>query len=358
MFLRLLISILLGSLPAAHATELSFAITPRLDLMGDRNEGRYESEATRGHLGVNSSLKLGKSGDFQAYIEGFGEYDLSKNQANLRREQSDVILQEAYLEYKWGPVLFRAGKQPVRWSDSWTLPSLDIWSARYYNRLFFDPVSEQLVHPTGVLMTVGSPHESFTVFENLVPAQNQYPEPFPSSTPTFTPQLGLRGKVRLDSGFDLSAIFANQSSLVTYGASVSYALEQAVPKLEIGKNNAQSDFATVGSDIFIDDFTLLPQFTYYKVSNVAPFVEEAGYSWLAYGMVRWNKDPHEFDVQGFYDAREKGQFVAVHYSYQFRSGPLLELFAQNYAGNSGTLLGLYQQLTHSDVVGAKFGITF
>lgn len=338
---------------AFGATPLEFTLTsnPRVEWIQDRDE----TESARGHLGLNSSLK---AGSLQAYVEGFGEYDLQKDLANLRRSQSDVLLQEAYLEYKFGPLLVRAGRQPVRWSESWTLPSLDLWTARYYNRLFFDPVAEQLVHPTGVLFTLGDPKKSLSVFENLVPAQNQYPEPLPQSSSQFSPQLGVRGKIRLDSGFDVSAIYANQSSLVTYGASVSYALDQAVPKIEAGSNNAQGNFATLGSDIFIDEFTLLPQLTYYKVADASPLLGNSGYSWLAYAMIRWTKDPHEIDLQGFYDQRESGQFISLHYSYQFRAGPLLEIYAQNYGGMTGSLFGLYQQITHSDVAGVRLGITF
>lgn len=45
----------------------------------------------------------------------------------------------------------RIGRQPIRWSQSWTLPSLDIFSGRRSNRLFLDPLIDQFTTHSGFL---------------------------------------------------------------------------------------------------------------------------------------------------------------------------------------------------------------
>lgn len=304
-----------------------------------------EPKASRGMIKAQGNLKIG---NWQMVTEGFAETDTAIS-ANQRRSKRTTELQEAYLEWKPGALLLRAGRQPLRWSDSWTTPSLDLWTARRFNRLFYDPLSEQLVHPTGILAAWSAPSSSLEFFQNLQPAENRLPEPLPETPREWRKEWGARGKLRTDAGFDLGAVYFSQRGINTYGATASYALASAVPKLELGSDNSQNTFATLATDFFFGSFSILTQVTRYRAPNSNPL--------NYYILIRWEESPNAIEAQAFYDGQSRGQFSAFQYTHTFQPAIQFSMFVQNYRGDAGTLFGLYQTMTDGPVAGAKIAIT-
>lgn len=320
--------------------ESRFHLTPSLTWIHGK-----EPKASRGMIKAQGNFKIG---DWRFYSEGFVETDAAVS-AKERRSKRTSELQEAYLEWKPGALLIRAGRQPLRWSDSWTTPSLDLWTARRFNRLFYDPLPEQLVHPTGVLASWGTPSGSLEVFQNLQPAENILPEPLPETPRTWRKELGARGKLRTDAGFDLAALYFGQRDKDTYGATVSYALDSSVPKLEVGRDSDQDSFITLAADFFFGSFSILSQVTRYSTALETPF--------NYYLLVRWEENPDSIDLQAFYDGQSRGLFYSFQYAHTFQPAVQLSFFMQYYRGDPSTLFGLYQTMTDGPVGGARIAIT-
>ncbi len=119
------------------------------------------------------------------------ETEIKRRFVDLRRV---VILQEAYLEYKQESYFIRVGRQALRWSESWTLPSLDIWTGRRFNRLYFDPLADQLTHSTGATFSYAQDTFSVELVSFWDLAETFFPEPIPEVTPKKETSFGGRVK--------------------------------------------------------------------------------------------------------------------------------------------------------------------
>ncbi len=339
--------------PRAFAFETNFDLNSRLDLLN----GTKEIQSEQGLLKVSGG---GRGKQFSFYAEGFFSGDLAEAAKN-RRTQSTAALQEAYFETRWRFLFARVGRQPVRWSESWLSPSLDIWTARRYNRAFFDPLAEQLIHSTGVLISAASDKSSLDFFQALWPAVDQYPKPLPESTTEYSPQFGLRGKTQLFGGLDVSALYALRNDDQVYGFNSSYAFESVVPKIELGTtvdrelNRAINSFASLELDFFIGTWSILPQI---ESVSLAPAFGPETRSTYFYMPIRYSEDAHSFEVQILKKLSATEFFGGALYTYSFANGVQLSGVLQDYEGETGTLFGLYKDYTGGFVGGVRLAYLF
>ncbi|MCM2321765.1 MAG: hypothetical protein NDJ90_00715 [Oligoflexia bacterium] len=364
-----LCTLLIGATPALAGFSTELALHPRLESIWSA-----ASESSHSQRGVLKAEGRWSWGAFQVFGEGFVEGDLAKTPALQRRSRSSAILQELYGEFKLkdGDLILRAGLQAVRWSDGWVLPSLDLWTARRYNRLFLDPTSEQLVHPAGVLLIWNSAALSseLSAFVNVKPAEDRLPEPLPEKLEEKGPAFGFRAKTRLG-GFDLTAVGALTrepgSADVTggaadgrrlqLGASVNYALDAWVPRLELGTRGEREFYGSFGADFFPSadglgdgswSLSLLPQLTTWRTGSES--------RQLGYLALRLSNEANAWELQGYRELADTGdQFLSLLYKRAFRAPAELEasVFAQNYDGPPQSLFGIYEELLGGYAVGIR-----
>lgn len=325
--------------PIANAWESSLSLNPRAEMIGSKSV----NQATRGILVGRAGLS---EGAFGLTVEGFIEAELETERARERRSQNVAELQEAYVDYRFGAFFIRVGRQPVRWSQSWTLPSLDLFTERRWNRLFFDPVPEQLVHPDGVLLTWAGAESTVDLFANLLPATPEYPQPIAQGPPReFDPEAGFRIQNKWG-GIDSSLVYRWADEINTVGIALSYATDCCVWKAEAGLTDNQNRFMTAGLDVFIGDLGFLPQVTRFldEVTTQDRF-EHTAYLPIRYAA---GKSAFEFQVYRNFDAYDT--FGQVMYSYDITDTTKFSLFVQRYEGRPNRLFGLYQMMTEGGTV--------
>ena len=136
---------------ASVATAADFVFNPRYEVIRQNEPGKEILI----HRTLITSHFLAQSSRAKFYIDGFGEYEgAPSSQREWRRQENRAYLQEAYVEFKGDIFFMKIGQQALRWSDSWILPSLDVWTARRYERLFVDPLPQQLSHSAGAVFTI------------------------------------------------------------------------------------------------------------------------------------------------------------------------------------------------------------
>ena len=330
--------------------ETTFDLVPLAEIV----QGTTQTQAERGLLETKFHYK-----DQWAIIniDAFAMGDLAQTVPDTLNDRYVAFLQEAYLEVHPGENFnLKIGQMPVRWSESWTIPSLDIWTGRRWNQLFELPVAYQLVHPVGMLITNDNGTTTIAGFLNIIPAQDIYPPGVPPPpnplSGTNTPEYGVRFKTRL-AGFDFSAIAAQQQTQNVYGGNVSYALNWAVPKVEAGVNSRNDKFATGGLDIFLGDWSILPQATVFA-SNSLP----TEYQRLFYLPVRYSTESNSVEAQAYDNLDSGDQFYSLLYTHNFQNGLQLTGYVQNYLGDTGTLFGFYQTVTDGPVFGLRVADDF
>lgn len=300
-------------------------------------------------------------GPFGLFVEGFGEVEGNEDQKFIRRSESQAYLQEAYFEFKLDSFYLRVGRQAIRWSESWTLPSLDVWTGRRYNRLFFDPLSDQFTHPTGISASYAIDAFSLEFVGIGDVAPNYYPVPLPQESVEKNTSFG--GRVKADvAGFGLSAITAQVLKKNYYGAAANYAFEKAVPKFELGSitDNSQSVavkkdhlFSTMGCDLFLGNWVVLPQISAFEVTNSNAKTENQVSYYLS---TQWNPNRHDLQLQFYRNDTAKDMFGNVSYGYNVTDYMTVLGFVQNYEGQQG-LYQVFEELTGGWAFGARVELT-
>jgi len=293
------------------------------------------------------------------FLESFFEKTTNEYYAQELRSPSSGYLQEAYYEYRSGEFFLKVGKQALRWSETWSLPSLDVFTGRRYNRGFLDPMTEQFSHSTGLLLSHTGPRLSLDAYSLWLGPETTYPEPL---TPQDRIQRGameggLRGKVDLN-GHQMSAMIAHLESSFVYGGTWSYAFETVVPKIELGKrtwyhSNDRTfqpkviDFGTLGFDLFFDRWLFTPQ-----ISLIQDDLTK-GPSKNYFSSVSWIGNRHEFLFQGLLNEPYVGQFAHFAYTYKANSWCLFNFFWQNYDGINNSIYGSLRDTLGSSVIGGR-----
>ncbi|MGZ3773474.1 MAG: hypothetical protein ACXVCY_17780 [Pseudobdellovibrionaceae bacterium] len=320
--------------------------------------GRQDELADR--MILKSKLNANK-GPFGIFVEGFGEFEQNQEQVNIRRSPDKGYLQEAYLEFKLESFYIRVGRQALRWSESWTVPSLDIWTGRRWNRLLFDPISEQLTHSTGASLSYAAGDFSLDLVGVGELADNFYPLPVPEIANEKNTSFGGRVKWKF-AGIGFSTLAAQVLKKNYYGISANYALDSAVPKMEVGYSYDNSTdiatkrdarFATVGCDLFLGNFIILPQLSYFEV--LLPN-GDSEFQTSYYVSGQWNPNRHDVQIQFYQNPKTEDLFAGVSYGYNVTDYFTASGFIQNYDGING-LYKIYKEITGGPVVGVRFEMT-
>ncbi|WP_415063330.1 hypothetical protein [Bdellovibrio sp.] len=337
------------------------SIAARADLTG---ASRYEyirgKEEELAHRLIIKSKLNSNLGPFGIFVEGFGEFETNEDQAFIRRSPSRGYLQEAYLEFKKDSFYVRVGRQALRWSESWSLPSLDVWTGRRWNRLFFDPLADQLTHSTGVSFSYTTENTSLDLVGIGDLAETFYPVPIPEVENEKNTSFGGRFKWNV-AGFGFSAMSAQVLRKNLYGVSGNYAFDSAVPKIEIGYVDDTTPgltvkrdqmFSTLGCDLFLGNWVFLPQVTYFEVNTAQGTDHQTSF----YASAQWNPDRHDVQVLFFQNPQSKDAFMSASYGYNVTDYFTASGFVQNYAGQEG-LYKFYEEITGGLVVGLRLELT-
>lgn len=331
-------------LPVVALAEVT--VNPRYDYVQSQNE------ELANRLVLSASLAEEK-GPFKLFVEGFGDFETNEDQRALRRSPMKGYLQEAYLEFNFDAFYLRAGKQALRWSESWVLPSLDVWSGRKFNRLYFDPFKDQLNHSSGVSLSYAGARFSLDIALIGEYAETQLPYPLPERLQEQKDELSYGARFKGQAwSMDYSLIAAKVPNSEVYGVGLNYAFDDWVPKLEFGTQQKESEtlgsFLTLGADLFLGDWILVFQGTQLQERSRALEPDQT----LLYGSLQWRPDKHEVTLQAYANTTLKDQFLALSYGYQIHALVNLSAFVQNYAGEQG-LYAIYQEMTQETVVGAR-----
>lgn len=327
-------------------------LNPRYDLIG--NENIYWNR-----------LMLSSQVDFQVqsfrfYTDLFGEYNFNEVENYAwRTVESKGYLQELYIEYSTDYLYLKVGRQANRWSDSWVLPSLDIWTARKYERLFVDPLAFQLSHSTGATLSITKTKWQLDLVAFTEVAEDSLPALLPQPKEE-KESLNPGARFKFDfKGLQNSFVIARalKKNLVGYG--VNYAFESWVPKFEIGyKKNEQksgliyrenSGFASIGADIFIGRLTLTPQFVMFNEDNDL----ENNMQGLHYLSVLYTAGVHEIQLQEFANTYYKDLFYSAQYTITLKKRFSIGVLYQNYDGGAATLTKFVNDKTNGDLFGIR-----
>lgn len=330
-----------------------FTVAPRYEFI----RGKDEELANRFLVKAKVNTNLGP---FGVFVEGFSEFESNEDQSFIRRSPSRGYLQEAYFEFKLESFFVRVGRQALRWSESWTVPSLDIWTGRRWNRLFFDPLADQLTHPTGASFSYAKNDFSLDLVGVGEIAETTYPIPFPQVSEEKNTSFGGRAKWGV-TGFGFSAVTAQILKKNYYGLGANYAFDQAVPKFEVGTRHdtaavvsagQDQSFATLGCDFFLGSWILLPQVSVYEAVNGLAKETQTTY----YFSTQWNPNRHDVQLQAFYNQQSKDSYFNFSYGYNVTDAVTVSGFVQNYEGEQG-LYQVYHDITGGTVVGMRVEVT-
>ncbi len=333
------------------ASELN--INPRYDFISGKN-------IQFNRLLLQSDMSV-QSENFKGYLDAFVEYDFAPEEnKRWRRTKKELFLQELNGEFSSSNFFIKFGRQAARWSDSWVLPSLDVWTARRFERLFVDPLPFQLAHSSGVILSIVNPTWSIDLAAMFDVPFNTLPEPYPVQTQINEPEVvnpGIRTKFSLG-GLQTSLIAARAHRQNTFGISSNYAFDKFVPKIELGGTvNEQKDnsitsrrmaFSTLGVDIFWDEWTLTPQFTGYSNEDLD---SEDSSNFLAYFSATYSKGKHEFQWQNFTNRNSTNTFYSSTYSYSLNKNWSISALVQKYQGDSFNLTTITENNTGGVLVG-------
>ena len=339
----------------SQSLALDVNFNPRYDLISG-NEILF----SRGLMQTDISFQ---SRRFKFFMDGFGEADFAPEEQKIwRRSKNAFYLQELYGEFSGDMIYFKIGRQATRWSDSWVSPSLDIWTGRRYERLFIDPLSMQLAHSTGGLLSIVGSSWSVDLAAMWDVAQDTFPEPYPNPQEVAEKESvnpGLRAKLALG-GIQSSFVAARTLRKNTFGMSVNYAFEKIVPKIEVGGTiNEQKDatlksrrmaFSTFGMDIFWDQWTLTPQFTGYSNEDLTSYDSS---QFIGYMSATYSNGQHEFQWQNFSNKDYTSTFYSAAYTYALKQNWSFSALIQNYQGTGLNLSSLVEQQTGGTLVGVR-----
>lgn len=297
-------------------------------------------------------------GPFSVYVEGLAEGEtLADRREERRLRGSSAILQEGYVEYKASSFFLKAGKQAMRWSDMWVTPSLDVWTARRWNRFLFDPQPEQLEHSTGVSASYAVEGFSADLFAVSELARSRFPEPLPEfATPESRSGNG-GARVKWEAGgFGFSVLGARAGMKDIAGGAVNFATENFVPKLEIGRAwdrtpslmpGSDGSFVAGGVDVFSGAWTFQPQLTVFDFSRAG------GAQTIVYLSGTRSTEKHDLEIQSFVNTVTHDSFFNAYYGYNWKDWFQTGVFVQNYDGVDGGLFTLFKRLTGGPVYGVR-----
>jgi hypothetical protein len=338
-------------LPSVSFAGASAVLTPRFEAI----QGK-ETMAKRALLRAKLS---GDGGPYSFYVEGFGEAESDPVRVDQRRLASGVFLQEAYVEFKLESFYLRAGKQSMRWSEMWVVPSLDVWTARRWNRFLFDPQPEQLEHSGGVSASYAVEGFSVDVAAINEPARARFPDPLPEFTDEVSEEISGGFRVKGDVlGFGLALVSARVGMKDTTGIALNRAFESFVPKFEAGTIRDRSlvplgqvddKFVALGVDIFLGNWTLQPQATAFDFGEEDP----SDYQSVYYLGANWLSDRHDLQMQTFGNTASKDFFFNLFYGFNWKDWVQVGGFVQNYQGSDGRLFTYYHEATGGWLAGLR-----
>ena len=310
---------------------------------------------------LQSSLSV-QTSTLKLYTDIFAELDRTPNEQKLwRRGHDQLNLQEFYLEFVGDSIFLKLGKQATRWSESWILPSLDVWTARKYERLFVDPVPQQLSHSSGAVFTYVKPLWSIDIAAMGDVPQDTYPEPFPEKieiekTDAINPGARLKFETF---GLQSTLIAARALQINTFGYAMNYAFDNWVMKAEVGQSTDDRtdsviiqdiQFATLGTDIFWGNLTMTPQVTAFKRHESTLEPDDQAIAFISF---QYTEDEHELQLQGFTNTTYSSDFWSAQYTYTHQQNLSLTALAQNYDGDVGTFTGLVKDQTGGFLFGLR-----
>lgn len=346
-----------GIILATPGAVADIVVVPKYEYIQNKNSTLASRELAK--LKVNY---LG--GPFGFYLEGFAEAENQSNQRELRRVPSRAYLQEGYLEAKYKNFYVRAGVQAQRWSEMWVTPSLDVWTGRRWNRLFFDPLAEQLTHPSGVLGSYAGEVLSVDILLADHSGENIYPSPLPETAPILRRQ-DLYGGIRVKGslgGFGFSVVGAQSEFQDLMGVSGNYVFSQWLPKIEFGSVVKKNDpvllyererdtFVAFGADLFFGSWTFQPQATFFNFVS-ADSNGPQGQS-LYYFSGTYTRNKLDFQMQGTWNPKTKDSFGSLLMGWNWSKTFNSSLFVQNYVGEGTALTKVYQEISQGWVVGLR-----
>ncbi len=358
MKLSLLLSLLIAFIfLQSPMSEAGFLLTPKGEIVSGR-----EVLARRGSLKAKADAKSKRWG---VLFEGFAEYDAADS-ITRRRSPAKGYLNEAYVEYQRGSFFLKAGKQSLRWSEMWIVPSLDVWTSRRYNRLYWDSFSDQMEHSTGVSATIAGEIWSWDFALMPLVSADQFPEPIPEYTIKNPPtSFGVRFKFTPEQ-IGIALIGAQKDYETWIGVQPSLAFDSFVMKGEWGLvNHSEKDllapdreknFISVGADIFLDQLTITPQATVSRVNELGGGTDTT--ESLMYLGLAWLKGKHDVQAQVFTASLLKEGFASFSYGYSWTDHLVLTGFVQSYDGQVGSLHRIYKELVGGTTVGARIEVPF
>lgn len=341
--------------PGVAGAAASLILTPRFEAV----QGSEGSLAQRGLLRSKINADWGP---YTVYLEGFGEFEMVENERERRRlDERSLFLQEAYLEFKLESFYLRAGKQAMRWSEMWVRPSLDVWTSRRWNRFLFDPQPEQLDHSGGVSASFAGQGYAFDAVVVNEIARDEMPEPLPRFIESRSEEINLGVRASFDfAGVGLRLVSARHNWKDTNGVALNYAFEKFVPKVEVGQIQdraafpaGQSDdkFVALGVDLFLGDWTLQPQATWYDFGDGSQGSRD--YQTLFYLGGTWVRSKIDLQFQTFGNTATSDFFLNVFCAYNLKDWMQLGAFVQNYEGSDGGLFDFYKRATGGWVGGIR-----
>jgi hypothetical protein len=337
--------------------ETSLEYVPRCDVLhSDIKREMYL------RLAADNSEKLSDNlinlTSFRTRLEGF-----------LTREESD--LNEAWIDFAFkNGIGLRFGRQPIRWSQSWTLPSLDLLTGRRFHRFFIDPLIDQLTHPDAVRLTAtGNLTETMwdidlvqvfgsAPFRFAAPLANRDRENLGETAIKLGTKLGILEMAVISSTKKISGTSKRENRS---GLLASYAFEKTVLKLEVGTSDQNASFATIGTDWFLDDWMVGPQFTTFRDPANRTESEALFYLPVRYNHAKWLM---ELDLLVGFGPKKSGptnpnddRFLSFRVGYEIYEGLVASALAQQYKGESGRLLGQAQSFLGETIFGIRIEYT-
>ncbi|MEO5666696.1 MAG: hypothetical protein ABIR96_01420 [Bdellovibrionota bacterium] len=303
--------------------------------------GRLDFIQGREPLSARASVKPEldfSSSRFRFHGEALLEADALDKLPYSDGQRARALLQEAYVEADLSPFTVRLGLQPVRWSESWSLPSLDFWTARRWDRYFLDPLADVLKHPIGALIRYSSQDVELEGFASVRTPTDSFADGVGEVSQEWRAEGGARAKFRVQ-GWDFSPAYAYVRKTDSYGFSLSYALASAVPKLEVGGNDRDAFFVIAGTDFFMGEWTLLPQLTFYRATP------DSQTERILYLPIRYEAGRNTFEFQML--STESGEvFWGSEFGRDFNDSIGASVFLQDYQGSGTGLISSFD--THVD----------
>lgn len=357
--------------------DTSFEYVPRLDVFekGAKQELAIRLAVDRSGTTSNNSLSDNSLSNnwlclasYRMRLEGFVTRDFAEQekkplgQPDLRKSREESDLTEAWLDFGFqNGVGIRIGRQPIRWSQSWTLPSLDLLTGRRFNRFFLDPLVDQLTHPDAIRLTYSGNIQSHSwdldIVQVLRSAPFRFAEPVANrdreNLGETAAKLGLKiGLLELAAIGSSKKIAGTSNRELQSGMLASYALENVVLKIETGNSDRDAVFFTFGTDWFLDEWLIGPQLTMFRDRVLGNEGEALIYLPVRYSKERWSIETDL--LLGFASpSAADDRFLSMRVGRELREGLILSMGIQNYGGKAGRLLGQAKSILGETVYGFR-----